>query len=224
MIKRHRVTGLLYFCKTATYDPYVYHGSGKYWKRHLRIHGKFVDTIWTQLFQDREDIIEFATFFSELHNIIDAKNINGDKIWANLEIENGIEGMPPGTNRGDIFRKKCREINAGEKNPSYGSRWWNNGIIETRVKDRPDGEGWTSGRLGIANKINSTKNKNGTVTVGENNGRYDHRIHKFFNQKTGETVLSTQYDFIKSHNLNRRGVNRIVDGTRTKHKNWIVLR
>lgn len=96
MIKRHQVTGLMYFCKTATRDPLKYHGSGRYWKKHLKTHGKLIETIWYQCFNSKEDLIEFALFFSEFYNIVGAVN-NGKKVWANEVPEDGLQG---GQNRG----------------------------------------------------------------------------------------------------------------------------
>lgn len=97
MIKRHKDTGLLYFCKTSTRDPLKYTGSGKYWKKHLRIHGKNVDTVWYQLFETKEDLVEFALFFSEFNNIVSDVDSCGKKIWANEIPENGLDG---GGNKG----------------------------------------------------------------------------------------------------------------------------
>lgn len=96
MIKRHRVTGLMYFCKTATRDPLKYHGSGKYWRNHLKVHGHLVDTVWYQCFEDKEDLVEFALFFSEFHDVVAATK-KGKKIWANEVPEDGLQG---GQNRG----------------------------------------------------------------------------------------------------------------------------
>lgn len=121
-------------------------------------------------------------------------------------------------------KKIASEANTGSKNPSYGSKWWNNGIIEVRTKIKPIGDNWIPGRFGIAKKINDTKNKNGSQPVGKNNGRFDHRIHKFINLVTGEIVSSTQYDFIKKYQLCRRSINRIVDGSKNKYKNWTIER
>lgn len=96
MIKRHRVTGLMYFCKTATRDPLKYHGSGKYWRKHLKVHGRLVDTIWYQQFDSKDDLVEFALFFSEFYDIVsDTKD--DKKTWANEVPEDGLQG---GQNRG----------------------------------------------------------------------------------------------------------------------------
>ena len=97
MIKQHRITGLKYFCMTTQAYFAKYKGSGRYWKDHLKAHGKLVDTIWVQYFTDKDDIMEFALFFSDFYDIIKSKNKNGDKVWANEIPEDGIQG---GQNRG----------------------------------------------------------------------------------------------------------------------------
>ena len=85
-IKEHSVTGLKYFGKT-TKNPNSYHGSGKYWKSHIKIHGvTFVTTKWVKLFTSYDEITEFATAFSEIFDIVNSNQ------WANLCPENGING------------------------------------------------------------------------------------------------------------------------------------
>jgi hypothetical protein len=90
-IKRHSVTGLKYFCKTTKKDPYSYHGSGSYWKRHIKVHGKKdIVTDWCEIFTDKNYLIEYALNFSIENNIVDSTE------WANLIEENGIDGCTPG--------------------------------------------------------------------------------------------------------------------------------
>ncbi len=88
MIKQHNVTGLKYFHKTILLDKIdTYHGSGIYWKRHLKKHGNDWSNIWvSEVFTDKSDLVEFATLVSEMFNIVESDE------WANLVIENGISG------------------------------------------------------------------------------------------------------------------------------------
>jgi hypothetical protein len=88
-IKRHIVTGILYFGKT-TRNPEKYKGSGLHWKRILRKHGTEIETLWYCLFLDQQECSNFALKFSEINNIV------SDPSWANLIIENGIDGAPVG--------------------------------------------------------------------------------------------------------------------------------
>ena len=170
MIKKHKITGLLYFCKTAKNNPKKYLGSGMYWKRHIKQHGKNVETLWYEKFNDKESLIEFATFFSELFDIVNDVDNTGKKVWANLEIENGINGMPVGTDRGINFKEKAKVNNAGNKNPSYGIYWWNNGIEEVKSKICP--EGWVRGRSPKLKQVVSNTIKSCNNRSGKNNSSY----------------------------------------------------
>ena len=86
MIKQHNVTGLKYFCKTINKDPIKYKGSGTVWRRHLKLHGYDITTTWCQLYTSKEQIQDYATNFSIQNNIVESNE------WANLIIENGIDG------------------------------------------------------------------------------------------------------------------------------------
>ncbi len=115
-IKRHKITGLLYFGKTTGTEKYLlerYNGSGTYWKDHLKIHGKeHVETPWYCLFTEKDELVKFALQCSELWNIVNAKDENGKKIWANEKPEDGLEGGNGGANRGKTGRKQPPEEKA----------------------------------------------------------------------------------------------------------------
>ena len=102
-VKQHKVTGLKYFGKTSKKDPYTYLGSGKYWKRHLKVHGRAIDTIQVWTFERAEDCEKFALEFSKLNNIVESEE------WANLRPENGRDGLLVGS-----------PGMKGENNPRYG--------------------------------------------------------------------------------------------------------
>jgi hypothetical protein len=85
-IKTHCVTGLKYFGKTTSKDPYTYMGSGKYWLRHLSSHGKNISTEIVGHFNNRQECIQAATEFSKTHNIVESEE------WANFKNENGLDG------------------------------------------------------------------------------------------------------------------------------------
>lgn len=85
-IKKHSITGLKYFGKTIK-DPYSYTGSGKYWKSHIKKYGKqFIETIWVSELYTDTSIVDIAVNFSIENNIVESKD------WANLLIENGLDG------------------------------------------------------------------------------------------------------------------------------------
>jgi len=90
-IKQHAITGLKYFGKTTKSDPVKYKGSGTYWMRHLKDHGNHVNTLWYQLFENEFELREYALNFSREHQI------NSSKEWANIILEDGLDGVVVGT-------------------------------------------------------------------------------------------------------------------------------
>ncbi len=110
-IKQHSITGLKYFGKTTKSDPIKYFGSGTHWQRHIKKHGKeYVKTLWYHLFENKDDLVEFALFFSEEYNIVESSE------WANLKPENGLDGAT-----------------IGEKNPSASKRMKQNNPMKKGI-------------------------------------------------------------------------------------------
>jgi len=162
-IKQHNQTGLKYFGKTSKEDPEKYLGSGIYWLKHLAAHGTDISTPWAQLFTDRQSLITFALTFSEENNIVKSRE------WANMIVENGLDGRPkgiPSTKKGvcisnprsEQWRILQSESQKGKirsnvtdttrhvlSEKSSGQVWWNNGISRTKARDCP-GDGWRRGR------------------------------------------------------------------------------
>jgi hypothetical protein len=85
-IKRHKITGLKYFGKTISKNPYKYKGSGRYWLDHIKKHGDHIETLWVREFNNLEKLQRFALLFSKLNDI------SKSSVWANLMEENGIGG------------------------------------------------------------------------------------------------------------------------------------
>lgn len=112
-IKTHNITGLKYFGKTVK-DPFKYNGSGKYWTRHIKIYGNNISTQIVASFEEdqREEMTEFALFFSDFFDIVNSNE------WANLKPENGLDGGRLGV---DL---------SGKNNPMYGK----NHSEETKAK------------------------------------------------------------------------------------------
>jgi hypothetical protein len=104
-IKRHSVTGKLYFGKTTKSGKKFdyYNGSGKYWNNHIKKYGtEFVENIWFCLFTDIDNLVDFALAFSSVNNIVN------DDIWANKKIEDGLTGGSNGS-YSDESKSKMRE-------------------------------------------------------------------------------------------------------------------
>jgi len=77
---------LKYFGKTEQDNPYVYGGSGVYWKSHLSKHNAKHITLETFHFTNQHEATEFALKFSKENNIVESD------LWANLREENGLDG------------------------------------------------------------------------------------------------------------------------------------
>ena len=85
-IKQHSITKKKYFGKT-TRDPYTYNGSGPYWVRHIKKHGKeHIVTLWVSELYHDTSIVEVALKFSADNDIVNSKE------WANMKPENGLDG------------------------------------------------------------------------------------------------------------------------------------
>lgn len=107
-IKQHNQTGLKYFGKTAHEDPYKYYGSGKYWVRHLSVHGKDVTTIWCKLFETKQELVDYAISFSRENDIVNSTE------WANLREKNGVDGSPSGVTATAKTKQKIKEARSGQ--------------------------------------------------------------------------------------------------------------
>lgn len=102
-IKRHSITGKLYFGKTIR-NPENYNGSGTKWLNHVNYHGKeYVETLWYCLFLDEKSINEFAISFSRQNDIVKSND------WLNLIEETGLGDV----NKTIATRQKMSESQLG---------------------------------------------------------------------------------------------------------------
>jgi hypothetical protein len=90
-VKEHSITGLKYLGYTKT-DPFTYPGSGTYWRRHLTTHGKIHTTIILLQTSKKDEIKIWGRYYSNLWDVVSAKDTMGNKLWANLRIEEGDGG------------------------------------------------------------------------------------------------------------------------------------
>ena len=77
---------LKYYGKSVKQNLEKYKGSGKRWVRHLKKHNATSIHIWNSEWFYDTSIIEVAMKFSIKNNIIESDE------WANLAIENGVDG------------------------------------------------------------------------------------------------------------------------------------
>lgn len=139
LVMEHKVTGMKYFCKTSQLHCLSsYKGSGKYWKRHLKKHGKDIIVGTLGVYFDKERCLAAAKQFSEEHQI----GINPE--WANLIPENGLDGAPIGEAH-PMFgkphpcmgQKRPWVGKRGSENPMWGKPSPMRGVPKPKGKDSP---------------------------------------------------------------------------------------
>jgi hypothetical protein len=90
--KTHNKTKLQYLGKTTRHNPHEYKGSGKYWTNHIKKHGYDVTTEILKECQTNEELKEWGLYYSNIWNIVDERDEDGKKTWANLRPETGDGG------------------------------------------------------------------------------------------------------------------------------------
>jgi len=85
-IKQCPYCGLKYFGKYTGKNIEIYRGSGTKWSRHLSKHNVEPVHLWNSDWYFDTSIKRFALKFSHMNKIVE------NNAWANLKIENGIDG------------------------------------------------------------------------------------------------------------------------------------
>lgn len=199
-IKTHRKTGLKYLCKTIRTDYDRYSGSGKYWKNHLRVHGKDFDTELLRECSSEQELKEWGIYYSNLWNIVESDE------WANLKPEEGDGGDP-----GPIGRAKISESKIGKKH----SIEQNNNKSKRQLGTKKS-QSWLEKRVGM--KYQRRKTKNEWTYVGDNHWNTDKRLYEFEHKKTGERKIARREEFGKL--IQSTHVGRLISGERKTAKGW----
>jgi hypothetical protein len=131
--KTHNITGLKYLGKTISPDPHKYKGSGEIWIPHIKKHGYDVTTEILKECQTTEELKHWGLYYSELWDVVNSRDCNGRKIWANLRPESGDggavvtpwnKGIKTGPQSPEIKEKRSKSMkgkpahNKGVPNPS----------------------------------------------------------------------------------------------------------
>jgi hypothetical protein len=176
IVKQHNKTGLRYFHKTKKIQfVESYCGSGVYWLKHLEKHGNDWTNIWvSEVFYDKEDIVEFATFFSEFFEIVESKE------WANLCIENGING-------GDLTSEEATERN--NKRVKNGTHPFLNSNTQSKLASRGNKKRILAGTHPFQDSEKARERQHRQIANGTNNwaGEKHPAKKKYLCSVTGKT-------------------------------------
>ena len=117
-IKQCSHCGLKYFGKSTRRDLETYRGSGTRWNVHLKKHRAKAIHLWNSEWYSDTSIVNFARKFSIMNKIVESNT------WANLRIEDGLEGGFENINDGSsahISRARVGGIKSGggKKNTSF---------------------------------------------------------------------------------------------------------
>jgi hypothetical protein len=179
--KRHCKTGLNYFGKTMI-EPYNYHGSGKYWRRHLNKHGYDIETISVWEFTDQQECTNFALQFSIDNNIVESKD------WANLKIEDGKDGGDPGS----LGRKKISEALLGRKHSPEENE--HKSKRQKGVKRSPE---YLAKKIGLKYKPSKAR-----TIPNKNKGR---PLPKEWIEKSAKARTGMKYTIVTCPHCNKKG-------------------
>ena len=182
-IKQHSVTGLKYFGKTTSPDPYKYQGSGTYWKSHIQKYKtKFIDTLWVSDLYYDTSISEIALHFSYENNIVKSNE------WANLILENGLDGGGIGM-KGKIRTEEHKAKQSASRKGKTQSE-------ETKLKISIANTGKTQSEQTKAKKSSSMKGKNAGKPSWNKGKPYPQlRITCPYCDKTGGASNMKRYHF-----------------------------
>lgn len=224
MVKTHNVTGLMYLCKRVTTSDskaISYLGSGKYWKNHLKIHGKHVNTkILVKCELDRvEEFSKLCIEYSNNYGVVESDR------WANLIEENGLTGAVVGENNPsknpNVKLKKSKSLKGkycGSLANFYGKKHTNETKEKISIANRGDNNVMRR-RPDILAKMKLTKNMpeyrekqrlisievNGRIDVREKNSQSklglknpaaDKNIYTLRHKTTGDIIVGTRFDLI----------------------------
>lgn len=203
-IKTHNKTGLKYFGKT-TNNPFTYYGSGKHWLAHLKKYGYDITTEILGYYIDKDECQSAALEFSILNDIVNSKK------WANIILENGLDGGNAGGKSTRDYKPLSEETKQKIRESVAGRTAWNKGLkgatpgnksprtAETKEKLRKANLGKKLSPESIEKRRISTVGKKRPATSIALTGRSvsDETRKKISNGNKGKTVSNETKEKIK---------------------------
>lgn len=200
-IKQHNLTGLKYFGKTTRKDPNKYIGSGLHWRRHISVHGNDISTVWTKFFSNQEELVEFAVEFSINNNIVESTE------WANIKIENGLDG---GSQKGRTLSESCRQkLSIAGKRRKHSEETKKRQSLARKGKPRePFSDEWKSN----LSKNHRSKRGYKLILSDETKKRISDTLSSPIYCITNNTVYQSRAEAARILNLKIQNIHAVVAG------------
>jgi hypothetical protein len=220
-VKTHRVTGLKYLGYTKSTNPHKYKGSGKYWKDHIKLHDYLVDTDIIFRSANKTDIKQQGLYYSKLWNVVQARDKNGKKIWANLKEEAGDGGKPAWESSMEnpvIKERHTLAINdpvIKQKQKDATIAAMNSVKVQTRLRG-------TRNTTAYKEYIKTTLNSPELLAVRskkDKNPNFDHMVYNFIHND-GTMFTGTKFDFRSQFNLDTGNLSRMMSRITNSTKGW----
>ena len=213
-VKTHQVTGLKYLGQTSKSDPHKYTGSGKYWLRHIKQHGKNWDTEILLESQTKKNINRLGAYYSNLWNVVESDE------WANLKPETGdgaASGIHNHMKTPDILAKQqaiIRHPAIKEKHRAATIKAMNTPAVKEKLKairNTPEYKEYLKTTL---HKPELIKNR-----FGKMNPNFDPTVY-YFEHVSGLTFTGTRFEFNNTYQLTSGSVSRLLNGEYKSTQGW----
>jgi hypothetical protein len=220
--KTHCKTGLHYLGQTTAKDPMKYPGSGIYWRKHLKVHGRDIETEVLRECHSKEEVKEWGEHYSKLWNVSESSE------WANLKDETGDGGKTVGYKHSDEAKRKISEARKGKKLPpehcesiskaKLGISWGHH--TETTKKR------FRSFRHSDEFKKTLSEDRRGSNNpmYGKTDptGARELTLHTF-RHLDGRVELCTQYELRTKYNLNSGNLWAVINRRKNLIKGWVLI-
>jgi hypothetical protein len=213
-VKTHQVTGLKYLGQTSKSDPHRYTGSGKYWLRHIKQHGKNWDTEILLESQNKKDIDQLGSYYSNLWNIVENNK------WANLKPETGdgaASGIYNPMKNLEVLAKQqaiIRDPAIKEKHRVATINAMNTPAVKEKLKAIRNTLEYKKYLKTTLHKPELIKNR-----FGEKNPNFDTTVY-YFEHVSGLTFTGTRFEFNNTYQLTSGSVSRLLNGEYKITQGW----
>ncbi len=229
-VKTHKITGLKYLGYTKR-NPYTYLGSGSYWNDHLRIHGNHIDTEVLLETDSKDTIKSTGRYYSNLWDVVNAKDESGKKLWANLKPEEGTGGSIPRTTPvpKSVGKKISKKLKGRVNGPHSEERKQNiakskigihKGMSYEEIYGEEEGKALRKDR---SIKLKKYYKDEPGIRAGNNNSNA--KFYEFISPDNQRfNINGAIVSFCKQNNLNLAGVYKCINGEVDRYKGWQITR